>query len=380
MGDFLTPDQGPLESINWLIPVVFLLSASLIGLLLRPAQTLNWVDHPCTRKRHGHPTPLVGGVGMFLAFCIGVLLLPVRPDDLPVLLGGMTLLMLVGLYDDIHHLRPVIRFLIQGSAVLLMAFVGHLSIGELGNLFGFGGIHLDWLSLPFTIIGVIGVINAMNMIDGLDGLAGGTALIAVFWLLVFLLGAPLVDHGNVGVLLVLAMAIVGFLVHNIRHPWRARATVFMGDAGSTMLGFVLGWFLVDLSQGQRAVMDPITAVWILAIPLMDTVSVMVRRVLAGQSPCAADRRHLHHLLLDSGLSHGRVVAVMLGLTFVLGGLGVLADALDIPSPVRFYAFFGLSCLYLFFTAEMAKRHCSGLTAAPAVRAFVPPDVPLPEEA
>jgi UDP-GlcNAc:undecaprenyl-phosphate GlcNAc-1-phosphate transferase len=107
---------------------------------------------------------------------------------------------------------------------------------------------------------------------------------------------------------------------------------------------------------------------------------MVHRVRVGRSPCAADRRHLHHLLLDSGLSHGQVVALMLGLAFGLGGLGVLADVLEIPSPVRFYVFCGLSYLYLSVTADMAKRHCSELTAAPAERAFVRPVITPPEEA
>lgn len=380
MGDFLVLADGPLGSAGGLMPGVSLLSVALIGLLIGPARALNWVDHPCTRKRHGRSVPLVGGVGMFIAFCLGVLLLPVRPDDLPILLVGMALLMLVGLYDDVSHLRPAYRFPIQGLAVLLMALVGHLSISDLGDLFGLGAIHLGWLAVPFTLFGVVGVINAMNMIDGLDGLAGGTALSAVFWLLVVLLGAPLVDRGDAGVLLVLAMAIIGFLVYNIRHPWRSRASVFMGDAGSTMLGFFLGWFLVKLSQGQQAVMDPITAVYLLALPLMDTVAVMVRRILGGQSPFAADRRHLHHLLLDSGVSHARVVALMLGLTFVLGGLGVMADAFDLPTPFRFYAFCGLSCLYYLVTAQLAKRRDdrpSGVTAAPVLDSS---GIALPEEA
>ncbi|WP_295392322.1 MraY family glycosyltransferase [uncultured Thiodictyon sp.] len=339
----------------WVLPGTFLFSVGLISLLAGPAQTLGWVDRPCNRKHHRYPVPLVGGVVMCSAFCLSVLLLPAKPEDWPILLISMTLLTLVGLYDDIHSSRPATRFLFQAVAVLLMALGSHVVLGSLGDLFGLGAVTLGAGAVLFTLFGVIGVINAFNMIDGLDGLAGGTGLVVTGWLLVLCLTAPGTHPGDIGALLVLAMAISGFLAYNLRHPWRAHASVFMGDAGSTMLGFVLSWFLIHLSQGDRAVMAPITAVWILALPLLDTLTVMVRRLRAGHSPFAADRRHLHHLLLGRGLPDGRATAVLLALTLITGALGVLADRLAVPQYLSFYAFAGLFLVYFRLTSGLLRR-------------------------
>jgi UDP-GlcNAc:undecaprenyl-phosphate/decaprenyl-phosphate GlcNAc-1-phosphate transferase len=218
-----------------------------------------------------------------------------------------------------------------------------------------GQVRLGWAAALFTLIGVIGVINAFNMIDGLDGLAGGTGFVVTGWLIVLCLSAPAANAGALGALLVLAAAIAGFLVYNLRHPWRVRATVFMGDAGSTMLGFVLSWFLIHLSQGEQALMAPITAVWIMALPLLDTLTVIIRRIGAGRSPFAADRQHLHHLLLGRGFSDGRVTAILLGLTCATGGLGVLADWLGMSEALRFYAFVGVFLLYYRYTTGLLSR-------------------------
>ncbi|WP_295577862.1 MraY family glycosyltransferase [uncultured Lamprocystis sp.] len=349
--------------LSWLGPVTFVFSASLIALLCRPASILGLVDRPSNRKHHRHPVPLVGGVAMCAAFCFGVLLLPVKPADWPVLLTGMVLLTLVGLYDDRHSSRPATRLLFQAIAVLLMVLGSHVVLGDLGDLLGLGQVWLGWAAALFTLIGVIGMINAFNMIDGLDGLAGGTGFVVTGWLIVLCLSAPAATAGDLGALLVLAAAIAGFLVFNLRHPWRTRASVFMGDAGSTMLGFVLSWFLIHFSQGEQALMAPITAVWIMALPLLDTITVIVRRVGAGRSPFAADRQHLHHLLLGRGFSDGQVTAILLGMTCATGGLGLIADWLGTPEALRFYAFVGVFLLYYRFTTGLLIRqphaHLSG---------------------
>ncbi|MDS4022179.1 MAG: MraY family glycosyltransferase [Candidatus Competibacter sp.] len=330
---------------HWVLLGALSLSAGLIALLIKPARALGWVDVPSTRKHHREPVPLVGGIAMCAAFCLSVPLLPAQPRNYPVLLAGMALLTLVGLYDDLRSTRPATRFLLQAGVILLMALVSDGILNHLGDLFGTGAIKLEGFAVLFTLFGVIGVINALNMIDGLDGLAGGMALVASGWLIVLCLNARVPDPGDIGALLVLVMVIAGFLAYNLRHPWRAFATVFMGDSGSTMLGFVLSWFVVHLSQGNQAAMAPMTAVWILALPLMDTVAVMIRRIRAGQSPFAADRQHLHHLLLGRGLSDGRVTAIMLVIASLSGAVGVFAWWLGVPEYVQFYVFLGIFLLY-----------------------------------
>jgi UDP-GlcNAc:undecaprenyl-phosphate GlcNAc-1-phosphate transferase len=330
----------------------FLYSAGLIALLVKPARVLGWIDRPSDRKHHRDPVPMVGGVAMCVAFCASILLLAERPHAFGVLLICMTMLTLVGLYDDLFSLRPTPRFLCQIGVILLMTLVGNVALTNLGDLFGWGNVLLDNFTIPITIFAVVGVINAFNMIDGLDGLAGGLALLATLCLIILNLLAPVTESGILGALSVLALVIAGFLCFNLRHPWRTRASVFMGDAGSTMLGFVLGWFLVHLSQGREAVMAPVTAIWIVALPLMDTVAVMARRIHAGRSPFAADRQHLHHLLLGLGLTDGRVCAILLAVATLAATGGVLAWWLKVPEHWQFYTFLAMFALYYRLTTRL----------------------------
>jgi len=343
----------------------FLLSAGLIGLLIKPARRLGWVDQPSVRKRHREPTPLVGGVAMCAAFCSIALLLSEKPQGYPLLLTGMILLTLIGVYDDLRSIKPSIRFLFQGGAILLMILEGKVVLNNLGDLFGLGGIALGGWAIGFTVFSAIGVINAFNMSDGIDGLAGGLALIAVGWLVILALATP-THSDDTGFLLVLAAVIAGFLIYNLRHPWRTRAGVFMGDAGSTMLGFALSWFMVHLSQSDPAVMTPMTAVWILALPLLDAVAVMIRRIRAGRSPFTADRQHLHHLLLSYGLSDGWCTAILLVAASVSGAVGVAAYWMGVPDYVQFYLFIPVFLLYSVVTALIWKRQQTTPLAATSI--------------
>jgi UDP-GlcNAc:undecaprenyl-phosphate GlcNAc-1-phosphate transferase len=337
--------------------LAFGLCVGLIALLSRPARSWGWVDRPTGRKHHPTPVPLVGGVAMCVAYGLSLLALPARPDACGALLIAMVLLTLIGLYDDLRATRPALRFVFQGGAVLVMALGGGVTLDHLGNLFGLGDVTLpEGAALLFTLFCVVGVINAFNMSDGLDGLAGGLALIAAGWLIVLLRNAPLSHAGDHDALLALVMVIAGFLCFNLRHPWRSRASVFMGDAGSTLLGFVLAWFLVHLSQDREAAMTPMTAVWLLALPLMDTISVMIRRIRVGHNPLVADRRHLHHLLLSGGLSDGQATALLLIAALLTGGVGVAAHELGVPEYLQFYAFLALFGLYQGLTTHFWKRY------------------------
>jgi len=335
--------------------LAFGLCVGLIVLLIRPARVWGWVDHPSTRKHHRTPEALVGGVAMGIAYGLSLMVLPEKPHGYKELLVALVPLILIGFYDDLRPVRPVVRFVFQIGAVLMMMLGAEFVLGSLGDLFGLGHILLGVIALPFTLFSVIGVINAFNMSDGLDGLAGGLALIAAGWLVVLLQMVPVSHAGDSDALLALIMAIAGFLCFNLRHPWRARASVFMGDAGSTMLGFVLAWFLVHLSQGQEAVMTPMTAVWLLALPLMDTIAVMIRRIRIGHHPFAADRRHAHHLLLGCGLTDGRATALLLIAALRIGAVGVAAHGLGVPEYLQFYAFLALFWLYYGLTSRLWKR-------------------------
>lgn len=332
--------------------LAFFICIGLIAFLETPARRLGWVDRPDIRKKHREPVPVIGGVAMYLAFSLVLLWLPQRPSGWEALLAAMGMLTAVGICDDVWRVSPLIRFCFQGGAVMLTIKTGGLVISQLGDLFGLGPVVLDASAALFTVFCVVGVINAFNMCDGLDGLAGGFALVVTGWLIVLSQTGPGQHHADCIALMTLAAAIAGFLTFNLRHPWRARASVFMGDAGSTMLGLVVGWFLVQLSHGETRVMMPMTAVWVLAVPLLDAVTLMVRRTLAGRSPFGADRRHLHHLLQTFGWSHGRVTAVLLLVAIASGGIGATAWWLRVPDYVQFYVFIGLFLVYYQATARI----------------------------
>ena len=319
---------------------VFLLSVAVVALLIRLATRLHWMDIPDGRKVHTRPMPCIGGVAMCVVFVLAVLLLPYKPQNYEILLVSIILLTLVGLYDDLRGIDALKRFLFQTMVVLFIVLTGNIRIDNLGDLLNQGfDIHpYTYMVVLITVLAGVGLINAFNMIDGLDGLAGGLALIATVYLLVAWCAVPgVLNCGSVGALLVFAMTILGFLMFNMRFPWHTRACVFMGDAGSTMLGAVLLWFLVHYSQvhaSRAAMIEPITAVWFVLIPLIDTWTVMIRRLVDGQNPFVADRRHIHHLLINLGYSDSQTTARLLAVAVITGAIGFSAYQFHTPEAIQ----------------------------------------------
>jgi UDP-GlcNAc:undecaprenyl-phosphate GlcNAc-1-phosphate transferase len=140
-------------------------------------------------------------------------------------------------------------------------------------------------------------------------------------------------------------ATLGFLLLNARLPWNRRARVFLGDSGSTLMGFVLGWYFIDLSQGSQRAFAPVTALWLFALPLLDTVFLLIRRLLEGKSPFEADQEHLHHAFLRSGFSVGATWVWLISLAVFLAVLGLLGEFFRWPEYARFYAFLALAAIY-----------------------------------
>lgn len=337
----------------WTAIAVFAVTAWLVHLLPKLAGRIGLVDEPDSRKQHEGRVPLVGGLAMYGGFFAGMSLLYVTPwIEFPSLVLGGLLLVVVGVLDDLLELRKRVRVPAQFVAALLMSLVGGHVLQDFGGL-AFGEVvTLGVLAVPVTIFCTVGVVNAVNMSDGLDGLAGGLTFIT-FGALAFMA----YDAGaaeNFGVLVVLMAAILGFLAFNARSPWCRKAKVFMGDAGSMFLGFAIARFLIDASQGADRFIHPVTALWIFAVPLMDTVAVMLRRVQAGQSPFSADRQHLHHVLLASGYSVERTVRVIWLLALVLAGIGVAGQLAGVPEWLMFAGFLGLFAVYVVVLQRLAR--------------------------
>lgn len=335
----------------WSFGFVFLITFSLI-LLFRPAALrYGLVDQPGGRKTHQGPVPLVGGLAMFGGLIFSLWPSPMLSLQIFYFMAASAFVVFSGLLDDYRGLSAIQKFTLQILAALLMVAC-NVVLQDLGNLLSFGPVALGVWCVPFTVFAAVGMMNAMNMIDGMDGLAGGLALIAFVCLaLIAAVGGQLLDSW---LLHCLVAAVLAFLCFNLRWPGARPARVFMGDAGSLLLGFLLSWFTIDLSQGGGRAMTPVTALWILAIPLLDTVSLMLRRIFAGKSPFRGDREHLHHMLLNLGLSINQTLCIILGMALLFALIGVGGFYLRVPEARLFFTFLSVAGVYLAATHYIAK--------------------------
>jgi UDP-GlcNAc:undecaprenyl-phosphate/decaprenyl-phosphate GlcNAc-1-phosphate transferase len=306
--------------------VALISSLALTPAIRNGALKLGWVDHPdAVRKLHRAEVPRIGGLAIFLALLVAMAtacLLPsgfgysirVNASRAGAIIGLSTLMMLIGLRDDLKSLSPWQKFTAQ-MAVALASWL--LGMRILGSWSTHGGIF-EWgiLSLPITLIWIVGITNAFNLIDGIDGLSAGAALFAMFamivvsayyhqWLSVFLLSS-------------LAGATLGFLRHNF-----TPASIFLGDSGSLLLGFMLAVLAIESSQKSStafAIAVPIVA---FGLPVLDTGISVLRRFISGKPIFTADRRHIHHILVGRGLKPRTVVVVLYGVCGLFGLISLL---------------------------------------------------------
>lgn len=328
----------------------------LLLIALRPiGRKFGLYDVPAGRKNHKRPVLVIGGIGMVVAFKILLTTLGPIPEAVAYLMLALVVICVVGLIDDLYHLSSKKLFAAQIVAGLVVIWLGGTTVQNLGDLFGLGDVHTGPFKVLFTLICVLGVINAINMADGLDGLAGFLVLIVSGWLAVLAcLSGQLVLFQ---MLLLLAGVVLGFLVFNMRSPWNKQATIFMGNAGSMSLGLLVTWFSVELSGKINSPVTPITAVWVIALPLLDMTRVMIGRLRHGMSPFVGDHMHIHHMLSSVGFSVGQVVAIKGIICFVLGGVGVSAWYAGVAEWVMFYAFMLVLVTYFYLSGSGWHHVC-----------------------
>lgn len=297
---------------------------------LRPlAVRVGLVDHPDQRRHHEVATPAVGGLAILLALAICLVLArltPLAPSLAHREIQGLGLAAIVivaaGVVDDLYRLRWFYRLGAQIIAALIMIHVGGIRVEHLGDVFGFPIASLGKWSELLTIVATVGIINAINMIDGVDGLAGSVTLAATAMLVgVAIYAGNRVLAQDLGFV---AGALCGFLAYNLRTPWNHRASIFLGNAGSELLGLIIASACFRLTQNGHHPVGPQIAPFLVAPALLDCLTLMVRRVRSGTSPFVGDRNHLHHLLLDAGLTSTWVVACLTLATLIIGGLALLA--------------------------------------------------------
>ena len=344
---------------QWLLFVGMagLLSAAAVAVLSRLAPHMRLVDVPGGRKAHRDPVPLVGGLAIFMS----LLALSYATGDAPAddwFLFALSIVIAAGFWDDVTELSPRFKFAIQIVASAIMVWGAGVELRGVGDLVGWRPIGLWIFAIPMTVFAIVGVVNSLNMMDGVDGLAGSVAFVAFAWYAAIAADSGL--EAQTQTALTFCGAIAGFLLFNLRFPWQRYARVFLGDAGSLMIGFALGWFAIDLSQGSGRTLPPIAALWVLLLPLADCVSLMARRLRQGRSPFVADRHHIHHYLQARGFSHAQTLSILVGLSTAFGAVGYAGWKLALPEPLLFWPFFFGFFAYHFWIQREWRR----LDAAP----------------
>jgi UDP-GlcNAc:undecaprenyl-phosphate GlcNAc-1-phosphate transferase len=320
----------------------------LILMLRRPAERWGLVDHPGGRKRHAAPVPLTGGIAITAALFLALAVSFSAFAQYSALFAGILLLALVGLMDDLGEVSPGSKMLLQVIAALLMTSWGENFLVNLGDLFGTNPINTRHWAIPLTVFAALAVVNAVNMLDGLDGLAGSLVLGIVGALAAFAWAVG--DLNAAKILVVLAGALAGFLFFNLPWPLRGRHRTFMGDAGSMVVGFVVAWFSVSLTQRGGAAVPPPVMLWVLGIVLMDVFTVTVRRLARRRSPMAADRDHIHHMLLRRGYGPWQTLGLLVGANLGLAAIGAWMWHAGVPDRLIFWSYLAVCAVYfaLFF--------------------------------
>ena len=303
----------------WLRVLLTILVAFLVAFGTTPivksfAQKVGAMDTPDgIRRIHTHPIPRMGGMAIFLGFLLSVVLFAEITKPVQGILIGCIIIVATGILDDIINLRWWIKLAAQIVAAVIAVAHGVMIEGIMNpNVFAAENtLLIGYLSIPVTLVWIVGVTNAVNLIDGLDGLACGVSAISSVTMLTV---ALMVAEPNIALLLAaLAGGCLGFIPYNL-NP----AKIFMGDTGALLLGYVLATVSILGLFKFYAVMTFLVPVMALALPLFDTIFAIIRRVLKGQSPMTPDRGHLHHRLIDHGLSQKQAVAVLYSLSAMMG--------------------------------------------------------------
>lgn len=320
--------------------------------LLRPlALSYGLTDKPSTRKAHKGRIPLLGGIVIWLSVVITTLTCNIAiPHAWAFYLAG-TLTVILGALDDKHNLSVRVRFAVQIIISLIMAVGAENTINNLGAILGPDIILLNGFSYLFTVICIVGVMNAINMMDGIDGLAASVCLVAFAGIL-FLRGE--ISSPQSLLILCIMISLIIFISFNL-NLWRIpRGKLFLGDAGSMLLGLLTVWFMGLNTQGQEPSFKPIIAVWLIAIPLIDMASIMYRRMRKKQSPFKPDRDHLHHIFMRANLSNKQALLAITLLAAGVGTIGIFCQLVNIKDYLLFVGFFLLLTLYSYLITHSWK--------------------------
>ncbi len=325
--------------------MAFLITLGLTPAAKSLAYKIGAIDVPKDKRRvHKRPTPRLGGLAIYYGFLVSILLFSDIDRQMIAIIAGSLLIVGVGIIDDVKQLRAGIKLVVQIAAALIVALGGvRIAALSMPSVIVPGGIiSLGVLSIPVTVLWIVGVTNAVNLIDGLDGLAAGICSIATFSLFFI---AILAGETSVAVLAAaLAGSCMGFLPYNF-NP----AKIFMGDTGSTFLGYMLSIICIQGLFKGYVIISFIVPFLILGLPIFDTTYAILRRIKNKKPIMSPDRGHLHHRLIDMGLSQKQTVAILYVIAMILG-----LSAVMVVGQGAFTATIFIACvmLFVFFGGRM----------------------------
>ena len=300
--------------------VAFLMAFLSTPIAERIAYKIGAIDVPKdARRMHSRPIPRLGGIAIFFGFIVSMIMFAVMTRQMVGIMIAATIIVVLGIFDDRKPLSAIVKLLVQIVAALIVIYIGGVKIEAITNPNIFSPyvyLELGWLSVPITVLWICGVTNAVNLIDGLDGLAAGIASISSICIMII---ALLTKGYHIAVFTAcLAGGCLGFLPHNF-NP----AKIFMGDSGSTFLGFALACISIEgMFKGYAAISFAVPLL-VLALPIFDTTVAILRRVKEHRPIMAPDRGHFHHRLIDMGFSQKQAVSIMYAISALLGVSAVI---------------------------------------------------------
>jgi len=324
---------------TFLISTVICLITSFIFL------KLNIVDKPDgVRKIHKGEISFGGGFAIFISLLVSFYLFldyqdVLEPEILEIGLISLAVLIL-GLIDDIKPLPISIRLIAQIVISWAVILVTDIYLSDLGDLLGFGNIHLGQLGIPITIFMVVGMCNAFNMLDGIDGL-----VVSVSFYVFTSLSVISLFYSSGSLTFIPSIVLFVFLLFNLGLLGK-RWKMFLGDSGAMWLGFITAWYLIVFSQDDMKLFSPPVALWMVMLPLIDALSTFITRMKQGKPIFSGDRTHIHHIMLDSGMKKWKVLLTLLFTSFLFSAIGILSIIFSVEDSILFYGFLTIWLFYL----------------------------------
>jgi UDP-GlcNAc:undecaprenyl-phosphate/decaprenyl-phosphate GlcNAc-1-phosphate transferase len=329
--------------------VTFLTSVLLVPLVKKIAIHVNAMDMPNERKVHQVPMPRMGGLAIFFSFMIGYMLYARESTMMLSVLIGSFLIILCGMVDDINSVKARYKFVVQIIAASIVCIYGNLTLNYISIL----GLNLHFIA-PWdsfiTVFFMVAIMNAMNLIDGLDGLAAGIS--SIYFITIAIIALILNQMGGLDVILsvIMAGATLGFLVHNF-----PPASIFMGDSGSLFLGYIIG-VIALLGFKAATLTSIIIPICILAIPIFDTASAIIRRLLKGQKIDVPDKEHFHHQLLKMKFSQRTTILIIYGITILFSSVSIFYVLGDQKAAIIIYIILMFFLIFIVMKTDILFKH------------------------